>query len=174
MLGDIHYAAAALDPTLYEQRYWEDPKVSRGLDAAIERALMVYDSAEERREKYIAIARQLEIYKSKSGVFAYGTTFMTAEAISAHGWWNKYKAETPDLAWVGERVTGQVSSSSASERGHKAARGVRSKKRNRMDPIKMDKETFVHEALRTQEKVTDLESGAHVLQLWTAMSSSER
>lgn len=61
MLGDIHYAAAALDPTLHKYKYWEDPAVARGLDAPIHRAMMVIDKQEERTAKYIKIAAELEV-----------------------------------------------------------------------------------------------------------------
>ena len=128
MLGDIHFAAAALDPQYHDLKYWEDPRVARGLDAAMQKALMVYESAEERRAKCIYIAKELEIYKMKQGVFAYEMTWLSAIELSAAAWWAKYKAEVPTLSWFAQRITAQVVSSSASERGHKANRKVSAKR----------------------------------------------
>lgn len=168
-IGDIHYAAAALDPRLHGQKYWEDVEVARGLDSAIMTAFCVIEDEEERNEKYLKVATELEFYKKKQGVFAYEFTWIAARSISAQEWWDKYKPEVPTLSWFAQRVLAQVISSSASERGHKAAKKVRQKKRNRMGAIKLDKELFVSEALKTKDKLVDTDSAASQFSKWTEL-----
>ncbi len=91
----------------------------------MQKALKIYDLPEERMAKCIEIAKELEIYKMKQGVFAYEMTWLSAVELSTAAWWAKYKAEVPTLSWFAQRITSQVVSSSASERGHKANRKVR-------------------------------------------------
>ncbi|KAL8248797.1 hypothetical protein R6Q59_005665, partial [Mikania micrantha] len=149
----LHLTAYILNPYYF----YNNPEVRDDLnanDAVVDFVGVLFPKDYEKQKEILSV--ELPIYKRKQGKFdrpiALKGCEVNDDTFDPANWWETYGNSTPNLKRIAMRILSLTTSSSGCERNWSTFEGVHTKKRNRLDPTKLNDLVFVQFNANLMEK----------------------
>lgn len=173
LLTDVHYLAAALDPTVFDAQAPDVGIIAERAFIAIRtyfvRSPHVFSPLQLEQltddQRMLLLREEFTTYAALSGTFVHGAgaarrpgaavdvASLMASEWDLWGWWTLFGGSTPALREIGKALAGMSPSSCAVERSFSLQKSIHSLIRNRLTHDRVAKLMFIHTNLNLMGEV---------------------